>query len=1050
MQEIYSIRGRGRGRGRGQSRGRGRGYFVPSSPGSVHTSSSVFRVFSRTGCDGPIGGYCDGFESDSGYRWFDDGDSPQSCPEPSQTSGGCAEQRAYPFEKGRSLQSNLHEEYDACRESGEYDLRNGPSSDARGACIGSFYAITDGHTEKGEKDRPNFANPTESNGNRMLNSKCQESSSEEKASVPGNWRYQDPESHGIASSLDCCHVPGRVFERVQKEIDCSVDDDHGRDSKQGLGSRKGIMKQTAIRTSFVIDSNCSNQWGDADNDAGAKDGEKHSLNCNTIERKNDLSYDSGNFRATNGRTSSDSVNSANSLFTGGKTDSENGNGRVEGTTRNRVKQTGCEDDSCSLVHDSVHNLDPCEESSKMEQTTKTGGERVNPREGFTARECHSLGNNAKIEVALNLCHRQTSRDPPKAEGAHEPSTVKQWTHGPRTSVIETQDPALHNNPQAVSSIVSEIVAQMNLSQTTPITDPRNSADSFSRGSVAPTVEFAKDYHDGRNDIIVKPCATGDGSDVVPSVLRTQEISRNGLGAEIHPNSSSNEVRVKGVQVNLGNSGPRELTCHNKINPTHENPPTPFASGPLQGLCTNVLNGIVKIYVTQCIPNYSTPWQMCRQTQSTSSGFIISGRRIITNARTVHNHTVVRVKKHAGDRKYIARVLAMGVECDLALLTIAEDEFWQDTTPLQFGQVPEVQARVSVVGYSTDSRSISVLIAAVLHVGIQDYAQGANQLLGIQINTVIATGIAGAPALNGMNEVVGIASQPSHTCDSGNAGHLVAERVIDHFLRDFQNNGKYTGFCHCGFHWQKMENIGLRKSMKMADNDNGILVRRVHRTSSAFQVLRVGDVVTAIDGIPVSNTGTVPYRSGEQISFHYIISNKFIGDLVRLLVLRQGKCTEITYKLGESAENRLVPVHELKHRPEYFVTAGLVFVALSEPYLIAEYGGGWDLHAPVRLLERLLYGSKERKDEQIVVLSQVLNAEINVGYECVRNAQVHRFNDVQIRNLVHLAQLVGKCSANYLRFDLGDEVVVISREESIKASPAILDTHCVAKAHHFER
>ena len=465
----------------------------------------------------------------------------------------------------------------------------------------------------------------------------------------------------------------------------------------------------------------------------------------------------------------------------------------------------------------------------------------------------------------------------------------------------------------------------------------------------------------------------------------------------------------------------------------------------QGLSPGILDAVVKIYATHCDPNYSLPWQMRRQTQSTSSGFIISGKRILTNAHSVEHFTVVRVKKRAGDHKYIARVLATGNECDLALLTVEDESFWKDLKPLPFGQLPELQTSVIVVGYPIGGENISVTAGVVSRVEIQEYTHGASQLLGIQIDAAINSGSSGGPALNHRNEVVGIAFQSLNTAESENIGYLVAESVVNHFLRDYTNNGRYTGFCHCGFAWQKMENSAMRRYMNMKPEESGILVRKVMKTSPAHKVLKQSDIVTAIDDIQISNAGTVPYRSGERISFHYIITTKFTGDDTTLNIIREGKRMSVTYELRDSTENLLVPVHENRRQPEYFTIAGLVFVALSEPYLAAEYGDKWDLKAPVRLLERLLYGSKEHIDEQVVLLSQVLNAEINIEYECVINTRVHKFNGVKLRNLVHLAKAVQTCTEDFLRFDLDDEIVVVHREEALKASAEILETHCIPSA-----
>ena len=44
------------------------------------------------------------------------------------------------------------------------------------------------------------------------------------------------------------------------------------------------------------------------------------------------------------------------------------------------------------------------------------------------------------------------------------------------------------------------------------------------------------------------------------------------------------------------------------------------------------------------PNYSLPWQRKRQFSSTGSGFIISGRRILTNAHCVDHHSQVKLRR----------------------------------------------------------------------------------------------------------------------------------------------------------------------------------------------------------------------------------------------------------------------------------------------------------------------------------------------------------------------------------------------------------------------
>lgn len=45
----------------------------------------------------------------------------------------------------------------------------------------------------------------------------------------------------------------------------------------------------------------------------------------------------------------------------------------------------------------------------------------------------------------------------------------------------------------------------------------------------------------------------------------------------------------------------------------------------------IRKSVVKLFVQTSTPNYCMPWQMKRQQSCTGSGFVISGRRILTNA-----------------------------------------------------------------------------------------------------------------------------------------------------------------------------------------------------------------------------------------------------------------------------------------------------------------------------------------------------------------------------------------------------------------------------------
>lgn len=178
----------------------------------------------------------------------------------------------------------------------------------------------------------------------------------------------------------------------------------------------------------------------------------------------------------------------------------------------------------------------------------------------------------------------------------------------------------------------------------------------------------------------------------------------------------------------------------------------------RGFMDEVLDSCVRIYCTHNLPSYGMPWQRLRQEASTSSGFVIEGRRIITNAHSVEYSSLIQVRKRGSDRKYLARPVAIGEECDLAILSVDDEEFWEDCGAIAFGSVPELTDDVTVIGYPVGGECISITAGVVSRVEMTVYAQAGAELLSIQIDAAINPGNSGGPAVNDAGEIVGVAFQ----------------------------------------------------------------------------------------------------------------------------------------------------------------------------------------------------------------------------------------------------------------------------------------------------
>uniref|UniRef100_A0A0D9WGK2 Protease Do-like PDZ domain-containing protein n=1 Tax=Leersia perrieri TaxID=77586 RepID=A0A0D9WGK2_9ORYZ len=453
-----------------------------------------------------------------------------------------------------------------------------------------------------------------------------------------------------------------------------------------------------------------------------------------------------------------------------------------------------------------------------------------------------------------------------------------------------------------------------------------------------------------------------------------------------------------------------------------------------------LDSVVKVFTVSSSPNYFLPWQNKAQRESMGSGFVIPGRRIVTNAHVVADHTFVLVRKHGSPTKYKAEVQAVGHECDLALLTVDNEEFWDGVNSLELGDIPFLQEAVAVVGYPQGGDNISVTKGVVSRVEPTQYAHGATQLMAIQIDAAINPGNSGGPAIMG-DKVAGVAFQ--NLSGAENIGYIIPVPVIKRFISGVEESGKYSGFCTLGISCQATENIQLRECFGMRPDLTGVLVSRINPLSDAHRVLKKDDILLEFDSVPIANDGTVPFRNRERITFDHLVSMKKPGETAVLKILRDSKEHELTVTVRPLQP--LVPVHQFDKLPSYYIFAGFVFIPLTQPYL-HEFGEDWYNNSPRRLCERALRELPKKAGEQLVILSQVLMDDINVGYERLAEMQVKKVNGVEVENLKHLCSLVEGCTEENLRFDLDDERVIVLKYDNAKlATSRILKRHRIPSA-----
>lgn len=455
----------------------------------------------------------------------------------------------------------------------------------------------------------------------------------------------------------------------------------------------------------------------------------------------------------------------------------------------------------------------------------------------------------------------------------------------------------------------------------------------------------------------------------------------------------------------------------------------------------IKNSVVKVYAVTSNYNYDSPWQMSGQLNSTGSGAIISGKRILTNAHVVSNHTFIQVKKAGEPDRYTARLEAVSHDSDLAILTVDDPAFFKDSIPIDIGELPHVRDRVVVYGFPTGGDELSITEGVVSRIEQRNYAHSNANLLACQIDAAINPGNSGGPVIKD-DKIVGVAFQAATVGE--NIGYMVPAPVILHFLKDTSKKD-YFGFPELGIRTQLMENPDQRIKFQMKGNQNGVLVVGMLIDSPAKNIIKIDDVILSLEGVNVANDGSVEIRKGERTSMNYIVQQKFIDDSLKIRVLRNGKEIDLKVKLTVPMNStRLVPFEKYDTPPAYFITGGFIFQPLTKNYM-QEWGGQWFLTAPSKLMNFYINGVRSENKKEVVLLSRVLADEINQGYHDMSNIIIEKVNGQNISEMKDLVKAFEENNGLFhiIEDDAGQKII-LGRDKVNRLNAEILKRYKISE------
>jgi S1-C subfamily serine protease len=432
----------------------------------------------------------------------------------------------------------------------------------------------------------------------------------------------------------------------------------------------------------------------------------------------------------------------------------------------------------------------------------------------------------------------------------------------------------------------------------------------------------------------------------------------------------------------------------------------------KSLPSDVYKSVLRIEVASQVPDYQTPWNSGRFGGGIGTGFLIGRNKILTNAHVVSNSRRILITVYGSPKKYPAKVEFIAHDCDLALLSVEDFKDFENFPTFEFGDVPQLESQVRVLGYPVGGERLSVTRGVVSRIDFSAYSHTrADSHLIVQIDAAINPGNSGGPCVQD-GKVVGVAFQGLRQAD--NTGYIIPTPVIRRFLKDIED-GHYDNYADLGITEFPLFNPAMRKALGLPNDGNGVLVTNVIPSSASDGILRPNDILMSLDGKPVDSAGMITI-DGENVNLNEIVERKFAGDKVAVRFLRQGTMNEVDITLTPLKWSRMYAI-QYEKKPRYLVFAGLVFQPLDTNLFATSKFDNVTLR---RLYTDYVPKGLFKDHPDIVVLTRVESDPVTSLLGDFAGFAVDKINGVSVRDLNQASELLHpKVMPEFLVIELFD-------------------------------
>lgn len=443
-------------------------------------------------------------------------------------------------------------------------------------------------------------------------------------------------------------------------------------------------------------------------------------------------------------------------------------------------------------------------------------------------------------------------------------------------------------------------------------------------------------------------------------------------------------------------------------------PAPTQTTKNSDISAELADSLIYLDVSTYLYDQIRPWRQPDTVQDAAFAIAVDHHSVLTTAWAVADAALIKARRYAKNEFIPVKIKVIDYQANLCLLELNPEYLDKPLKPVKFDEIfpkgkPVSSYWLSAGGHINNARAY--LDKAEMHHSNISY----NDILNFTISSASQTHGIGETYFHN-KKAIGICCWNS---DTDKTARIIPAESINRFLAEAAKPN-YKGFGTADFSVATLIDPTVRNYLGMDPGiKHGTYVSDVGNLATGSKTLQQGDVILSINGNTINPYGRFNHKVFERLNLQYIINSSPIGSSLDCTIWRDNENKKIKLPVKKAlSEDMLVPAYLFDKKPQYIVTGGYVFQHLTLNYL-QYFGKDWQGKVPPHLYH--YYRNKafkpDEQREKIVILSYVLPADINMGYQKLRMLVVDTVNDRKIKNLEDMADALNHYSEDgYIKIE----------------------------------